>query len=243
MFKLFPSIPPPGIEDLVAAVLGVDLREHHQFGIGGVAAQLPETCLKVRNLLRRQGQGHFAVGPLQRLAALRQQGNGLRRPRTLRGEQFLERHALRDQVLGHAVEQLGAGVPSQGPRSGYPVAHGAFDSMRVRKTAQARDLAGLCGPGRDAAAPGQHQQHLLAALDFRLRPVRPVVQQLTQAVEPGAFRLRIHADEVKEAGAHLPDARLPGLQTVQQLLAPERGECAGTWKRQHPSGPGVVRRH
>ncbi|KAG1314737.1 hypothetical protein G6F63_016151 [Rhizopus arrhizus] len=33
---------PAGVEDLVAAVLGIGLREHHQFDVGGVAPQVGE---------------------------------------------------------------------------------------------------------------------------------------------------------------------------------------------------------
>ena len=60
-----PSIDPVGIENLVAAVLGIGLREHHQFDVGGIALQLGEVLHQIFDLVGGKRQTQFAVGGLQ----------------------------------------------------------------------------------------------------------------------------------------------------------------------------------
>ena len=55
-----------GVEDLVAAVLGVGLREHHQPDVAGVALQLGEGLDQVVDLVVRQRQAEVLVGDFQR---------------------------------------------------------------------------------------------------------------------------------------------------------------------------------
>jgi hypothetical protein len=64
-----PSITQLGVEDLVAAVLGVGLGEHHQLDVGRVAAGLREGVDQVVDLVVGQRQAHLAVGGDQRGAA------------------------------------------------------------------------------------------------------------------------------------------------------------------------------
>ena len=45
---------PVGIEDLVTAVLGVCLRKHHQFHIGGIASDTTEGLDKVIDFVARK---------------------------------------------------------------------------------------------------------------------------------------------------------------------------------------------
>jgi hypothetical protein len=50
-----------GVEDLVAAVLGIRLREHHQLHVGRIPAELAEGRDQVIDFLARQRQSPFAL--------------------------------------------------------------------------------------------------------------------------------------------------------------------------------------
>ena len=58
----------PRGEDLVPAVLGVRLGEHHQLGVGGVLAQAVEGGHEVGHLVVGQGEAQPAVGRVQAAA-------------------------------------------------------------------------------------------------------------------------------------------------------------------------------
>jgi hypothetical protein len=60
---------PVGVEDLVPAVLGVGLGEHHQLDVGRVAPHAAEVLHQVVDLVLGQREAQLAVGPLQRSAA------------------------------------------------------------------------------------------------------------------------------------------------------------------------------
>jgi hypothetical protein len=47
---------PGGVEDLVAAVFGIGLREHHQFDVGRIAAGLGKDVEQVIDFVVRQRQ-------------------------------------------------------------------------------------------------------------------------------------------------------------------------------------------
>ena len=57
---------PVGVEDLVPAMLGVGLREHHQLDVGRIALQARKVLPQVFDFVVRQRQPHVAVGALQR---------------------------------------------------------------------------------------------------------------------------------------------------------------------------------
>ena len=54
-----------GVEDLVPAVLGVGLREHHQFDVGRVAAEFAVALAQVVDLVLGQRQAEARVGRFQ----------------------------------------------------------------------------------------------------------------------------------------------------------------------------------
>ena len=66
-----------GVEYLVAAVLAVGLREHHQFHIGRVALKAGESLHQVVQLIIGQRQTESRIGLRQRLASAAQHINGL----------------------------------------------------------------------------------------------------------------------------------------------------------------------
>ena len=61
-----------GVEDFVAAVLGIGLRKHHQFDIAGVALQAGEGVDQVIHLVIGQCQAKLGVGGFQSGAYHRQ---------------------------------------------------------------------------------------------------------------------------------------------------------------------------
>src|SRR5690606_17164370 len=78
---------PAGVENLVPAMLGVGLGEHHQFDVAGVAPQVGEACYQIVDLVIGERQAQLDVGLFQRGLATFQNV--------------------------HAVERLGLGVVEQ----------------------------------------------------------------------------------------------------------------------------------
>ncbi len=70
---------PVGIENLVSAVLRVDLAEHHQLGVSRVAAGFGVAVAQIKDLVIAQRQPHLAVGSIQGGAPLAQQIEGASR--------------------------------------------------------------------------------------------------------------------------------------------------------------------
>ena len=103
---LFAVDNPVGVENLVAAVLGVGLREHIQFDVVRVAIQLNECILKVVDFIFCERQTKTQVYVDQRLTPLPQQIHALYRRRLMVGEQFLRIIQRIKHALHHAVVQL-----------------------------------------------------------------------------------------------------------------------------------------
>ena len=116
---------PPGVEDLVAAVLGVDLREHHQLDIVGIAAEDGECGEQVIDFDVVEGEAHGGVRLFERRAASRCDIDLPKRRRRGAREDFFRRNAARAQRFGHAIVQkraeggaqrLGGGIgPGEAP--------------------------------------------------------------------------------------------------------------------------------
>ncbi len=75
-FALLAVHDPVGIENLVAAVLRVDLRKHDELGIGRVALHLLVGGDEVVDLLRRHGEAPVDVGLMEGLRSLGHKGDG-----------------------------------------------------------------------------------------------------------------------------------------------------------------------
>ena len=106
------------VENFVPAVLGIGLREHHQFGIGRIAAECAVTVLQVSHFVLAQRQAEFGIGLRQlrdgdalQMAArrCREQGGGLIQtgPHALRhriGQQFVDVLPQRIAFRRHAQQ-------------------------------------------------------------------------------------------------------------------------------------------
>ena len=154
-----------GVEDLVAAVLGVRLGEHHQFHVGGIALQAIEGIDQVFDLVLGQGQAPLLVGGFQGQPSMfgaaaehidKLHGLGLQR-----GKQLLRFFARGEDRFGHAVVQqrgdlrglLGTqlGRATQQARLQADAVFGDAFHPEHFQAAVACDVGGLGGPGRDRA--------------------------------------------------------------------------------------------
>ena len=93
---------PRGVENLVAAVLGVDLPEHHDFGVRRVFARLEAGLRQVVNFIRIERQPHFDVGALEGGPAFAEDVVRLAGPGFARRKQVAQ---IRIDAFGHAVVQ------------------------------------------------------------------------------------------------------------------------------------------
>ena len=146
----FPIHRPCGVEDLVPAMLGIGLGEHHEFDVGRIAPELAEVLDQIIDLVIRQRQAQFAVGGDQCLAPARQQidgGQGLWCDVMEQGPRRIDR---RQHRLGHAVveacrqRQLSAVI---GRRPGDMKGGATLDAPDAGKAAIARDVGRLRTPG------------------------------------------------------------------------------------------------
>jgi hypothetical protein len=101
---------PARVEDLVPAMFGIGLGEHHQLDIGRIAPELAEVLHQVIDLVVGQCQAQFGVGLHQRsLAAAenidRVSGCGATWWNNARG------HRRNQHRFGHAVVQQGRNSP------------------------------------------------------------------------------------------------------------------------------------
>ncbi len=106
--RLFFAIDNPvGVENFVAAVLRVSLREHIEFDVVRVAPQTGERLLQVVDFIISQRQPQTHVGVRQRLTALPQQIYALYRRRFVMREKLCGVFQRAEDALHHAVVQHG----------------------------------------------------------------------------------------------------------------------------------------
>ena len=89
-------------EDLVAAVLGVDLSEHDELGVGRVASRLLEALGEIFHLRLGNRKADIDVRLADRLDALRQDVIGAARPRIVHVKEVVD---LPVDALRHLVIQ------------------------------------------------------------------------------------------------------------------------------------------
>ena len=247
---------PGRVEDLVAAVLGVHLREHHQLGIGRIPTELEETRPEVVDLLRTQGEAqgrvrifqgsmrvraepHHRVGR-RRSVEEERRGAGVRRGR---GPQECPR---RPGVLRHAVMEH----PRLGDRSrGLTlVAAGlrdrprdaALDAGDAFQGAVTGDVGGLARPRGDRSRPRRHHDR---GVEHRRGPLvgdeRRVEQLLESPDDPvGSVA---GAGEVDPAPVEVGDPGPAHPCVLHQTLAAERRQ-GGASPEQQEVGDGRGRR-
>ena len=154
-----------GIENFVAAVLAVCLREHHQLHVGGVAAQRSEAGDEVIHFIVGQGQAEFNVGLLQSRAATGQHVH-VRHGRSGQfGEQCQRSFRGSKHAFGHAVVQQGShGGQLSVRQTGFAQQLGFEGELKLghafqpahHQPAVVGNVSCFRGPGRHGTQPGRH---------------------------------------------------------------------------------------
>ena len=237
-----------GVEDFVAAVFAVGLREHHQLHIGGVALQAHKGGVQVVDFVVGQGQTPIAVGPQQGLAATAEHIHIGHRSGLQFGEQGLGLAALAQHVLGHAVVQDGGdGLPLRvrQRRTAEPARaalHAVLDQTLHpfdRQAAVVCDVGGLRSPGRNGAQTRHHQpltDHVFGRV--RRRHGLAVGQQLAQPRHQSLVGDLGETRQVHKTGADAGDVGVNRRQTRQPLLDFEVADGVAAVKKAQVQGHG-----
>src|SRR5690606_12560575 len=134
---------PAGVEDLVAAVLGVGLREHHQFHIGRVTTQRAVVVQQVIDSVVGQRQTQCFVGSHQRLAATGQNSHSAQRRRFGVGEQTRSAGTVFQHGFHHTVVQYRCGGGTVSRADAFSIISNA--ALQTLHTAQAAVVGNVGG--------------------------------------------------------------------------------------------------
>ncbi|MND85833.1 hypothetical protein D3C80_777720 [compost metagenome] len=224
---------PAGVEDLVAAVLGVRLGEHHQLDVVGVAAQFIEALHQVVDLVLGQGQAELDVGLLQRGAAAAEdvdhgQRLGLGMAEQAGGLFLAGQHQLGHAVMQAAGDQLGVGL---GELAAHVVGDTALEALNLGQAAVAGDVGGLARPGRNGAEARHHQEHPAAGLLHR--HTGAVLEQAGQDLFLLPAEHASHLGEVGELGVESADGGDLLGQLLEQFAVAKSGKGGSTAQDQH----------
>ena len=230
---------PVGIEDLVPAVLGVRLREHHQFDVGRVAPQLvPERVDQVVDFVLGEREAEFGIGALERRPALREHRHRSERLGCVMGKERRRGLDGIDDAFGHAVVDDGGDRCTlrrgQGRVGCDVVRHAALDAGDLAQSADVRDVRRLRRPRRHRAEARQDQQQL-ALGRVRVRG-GPVAQQGLDDSVVGVRQRGRDVDEMQVAGVDGGDARDMLADGGEDLVEPEIRERGSAAEGEHERG-------
>ncbi len=144
---------PVRVEYLVPAMLGIRLREHHQFRIGRIAPHLCVVRRQIGKLVLRQRQPKLRICRRQRLQWLVTQRYGLQRTSGMMVEQQLAGLPGDIALLGHTVvQQLMGNVKRCIIKTMHLIACRALNTAHTVDTAASDNIGCLAGPRRDCSA-------------------------------------------------------------------------------------------
>ena len=238
----------PGcIEDLVAAVLGVHLSEHHELRIGRIPAEIAEAGAKefdLRGIQRKSERGVRVFKGSARVGAEFDRRVRRRcpimeyRPESgIRARFGREERARRKCTLGHAiVKQARVGEESRrvagiAARLRDRPGDAAFDARNICEAAAASDVRGLARPRRDRARTWRHDD---GGARQRAHPVRSEERGVEEMLEPldDPRRGVGAAYEVDPAPIQIGDRGRARPDPLHQALAPELRQGARSLKQQ-----------
>jgi hypothetical protein len=161
---------PGGVENLVPAVLGIGLREHHQLDVGRVALRLEEQIGEVIDFVLRQGQAQPPVRRDQFSTTAAQQIDAGQRFWSEVAEQIRRARKAVEHGFQHAImQQRGDAGPLGRRESALPViepeGNAAFNTFDCLQAAVAGDVACLRRPRRDRS-DARCDEEQFAALAF-----------------------------------------------------------------------------
>ena len=219
---------PGGIEDLVPAMLGVRLREHHQLDVGGVAPEASERPRQVLDLVGGQREAELAIRLVQSGTTARSECHGRHRTRRDVREQAPGSLGTVEDCLGHPVvdqrQQRGAVRGSQRRSSDGPhvVRDPALDARDGVETAVPGDVGRLGRPRRNRSGSRHDEQAAVARIAVVIG--RSVGQQ---AIERGTLVVTQRAEDLDE----MPVARRQRRNPVLRMSGVEGGPKLGDAER------------
>ncbi|MNQ71762.1 hypothetical protein D3C85_864440 [compost metagenome] len=224
---------PAGVEDLVAAVLGVRLGEHHQLDVMGIAPHLDEALHQVVNLVFGERQTQLDVGLFQRGTAAAEdidQGQrlGLGMAEQAGGLFHAGQHQLGHAVMQAAGHQLDVGLAEL---AAHVVGDAALETLDLGQATVAGDVGGLARPGRDGAEARHHQEHPAARL--LNRHAGAVLEQTGQDLLLLASEHASHFGKVGELGIESADGGDLLGQLLEQFAVAKSGKGGSTAQDQH----------
>ncbi len=235
---------PVGVEDLVAAVLGVRLREHHQFDVARIAVEVLEVLDQVVDLVVRQRQAPVVVGLFQRGAAAVEHVHHAQRLGLGAAEQDHRIVQGRDHGLGHAIVQHDldrfalAGGQQLAVTGLQRVDDAALDAMDAGQAAVVGDVGRLRGPRRNGAGAGDDDQSFgpLHGVE-RLDVAGTVIQHGFQLAAFRIVQRGFQVDEVDKLGGEGGDARLIAAKIGEKLVETGLGERRTARQDEHAMNP------
>ena len=215
-----------GAEDLVTAMLGVDLTEHHEFGVRRIAARRGEALRQILHLGLGNRQANLNVGLANRLDALPK--NVIRATRLGLGD-GKEIGQVTIDALGHLVVKRRIGNSRK--RLGNTVANAALDTQNRLETTVAEDVRRLRGPRGNRALARRHKE---------VRPITgPVrVQQRRRTLElrsRGATLRLLNRIDPTGVNRHRTQGRIKLRDRIVDGIQTERRIGGGTNKQNHAS--------
>jgi len=143
------------MENLVPAMFGICLREHHELGIGGVAIQPGVTLNQVVDLLTGKRQAKIRIRLHEGLAATFREIDGRQWRRLVRFEKRNRFIAAIKQSFGHAIKQHRTQrcklVVANLAGNLDAVADAALDALDHVEVARQRNIRRFTRPGRNRA--------------------------------------------------------------------------------------------
>ena len=226
---------PGGVEDLVAAVLAVRLREHHQLDVGRVAAEAGEGGAEVVDLVRREGESARAVGLLERCAPAAEDVHGDQRPRRTLLEQPRRIVEPAEHALHHAVVQFGGhcGALTRRDAGRYVdvIRDAALDPPHSGESGVADDIGGLAGPGGEGAWAWHDQEQF--AVFVGCRASGSVLEQPFENGQRLGIEWCLDVDEVHEPGPEAANAGGFAAEASEQTVKTEGRKGRSSGQCQH----------
>ena len=222
-----------GVEDLMPAVFRVDLREHHQLSIGGVAPGRRIVGVQVIDFLLGKREAPDTIGLRQCWPPLRLQWHMDQWP-CLRGIEDLGKPGgVVEQTLRHCIEDLGGRRIRKrtGGQTADPAC--ALDPLH-RQTADAGDIAGLAAPWRQGAETRHHEACPRIRRQCLPAERRRIAQQ---GAETRLFLARDRSgDEIDRTHRQclwICQGHPHRLQPSRQRFKPEIRQCGGSEETKH----------
>ena len=233
-----------GVEDLVSTMFAVGLSEHHQFHIGGVAAQRGEGVHQIVDLVAGQRQAEAGVGSFQLGPSAPQNIHMLHGRRAQLGEKAERHRALEHHAFGHAVVQerrhglqlvvRQAGVAQQAGLQRDAVFGHALHTLDGQ-AAVVRNVGRLGGPGRDGAKTWRNNDQAPAT---RSGVGVAVGQQGRQGLAIRVRRRSLRGHQMHKSRGNALNPVMNGRQARKELLDAKSAEGVAAIKLGDVQGHG-----